>query len=300
MNLTYAEIAKNLSIAPSTAQRVYKQFEYQGNVDPVARSSRPELRILDEQAELIVIGLILDSPSLYLDEICRKVHDLTSLVVSPSCICRLFKRYGVTRKNLRRIALQRCDVLRGAFMAQCFLFTRHQFVWIDETGSDARDHMHKCGYAFRGFRPVSRRLLARGERINAIACLSSSGILAVESIRGTVNGETFFDFLRGTLIPQMMPFNGSNPHSILVMDNCSIHHTQDLLNQAGVLALYLPPYSPDLNPIEEAFSYVKSYLRKHDDIIQAGIPLISILKSAFESISACQCNAWITDSGYST
>ena len=147
-------------------------------------------------------------------------------------------------------------------------------------------------------------LQLRGERINAIACLSSSGILAVESIRGTVNGETFFDFLRGTLIPQMMPFNGSNPHSILVMDNnCSIHHThevKDLLNQAGVLALYLPPYSPDLNPIEEAFSYVKSYLRKHDDIIQAGIPLVSILKSAFESISACQCNAWITDSGYST
>ena len=90
-------------------------------------------------------------------------------------------------------------------------------------------------------------LQLRGERINAIACLSSSGILAVESIRGTVNGETFFDFLRGTLIPQMMPFNGSNPHSILVMDNnCSIHHThevKDLLNQAGVLALYLPPYS---------------------------------------------------------
>ncbi len=149
---------------------------------------------------------------------------------------------------------------------------------------------------------MSRRLLARGQRINAIACLSSSGILAVESVLGTINGETFFDFLRGTLIPQMMPFNGSNPLSILVMDNCSIHHTRevkDLLDKAGVLTLYLPPYSPDLNPIEEAFSYVKAYLRKHDDIIQAGIPLASILKSAFESISPRQCNAWITDSGYS-
>ena len=59
MNLTYTQIAKNLSIAPSTAQRVYKQFESEGNVDPVARSSRPELRTLDEQAEVIVIGLIL-------------------------------------------------------------------------------------------------------------------------------------------------------------------------------------------------------------------------------------------------
>ena len=183
MNLTYTEIAKNLSIAPSTAQRVYKQFECEGNVDPVTRSSRPELRTLDEQAEVIVIGLILESPSLYLDEICRKIHDLTSLILSPPCICWLFNCYGVTRKKLRRIALQRCDVLRGSFMAQCFLFARHQFVWIDETGSDARDHMRKYGYAFRGFRPVSRRLLARGQWINAIAWMSSSGILAVESVQ---------------------------------------------------------------------------------------------------------------------
>lgn len=136
MNLTYTEIPKNLSIAPSTAQRVYKQFEREGN-DPVTRCSRPELRTSDEQAEVIVIGLILGSPSLYLDEICRKIHDLTSLILSPPCICQLFKRYGITRKKLRRIALQRCDVLRGSFMAQCFLFARHQFVWIDETGSDA-------------------------------------------------------------------------------------------------------------------------------------------------------------------
>ena len=99
-----------------------------------------------------------------------------------------------------------------------------------------------------------------------------------------------------------MPFNGSNLHSIIIMDNCSIHHTRevkDLFHQAGVLALYLHPYSPDLNPIEEAFSYVKAYLKKHDNIIQADIPLVSVLESAFESISSRECNAWITDSGYS-
>ena len=89
MNLTYTQIAKKMSIASSTAQRVYKQFESEWDVDPVARSSRPELRTLDEQAEVIVIGLILESPSLYLNEVCRKVHDLTSPVVSPSCICWL-------------------------------------------------------------------------------------------------------------------------------------------------------------------------------------------------------------------
>ena len=301
MNLSYTKIAKNLNIARSTAQRTYKWFEITGNVDPVLRKSRPYLRALDEHTELMVIGLILQSPSLYLEEICSRVHELTAVAVSPPCICRLFKRYGLTRKKLRRVALQRCDALRGAFMAQCMMFSRHQFVWIDETGSDARDHMRRFGYAFRGLRPVSRRLLTRGQRINAIAGLSSSGIVAVETVQGSVTGEKFYDFLRGSLIPQMLPYNGSNPCSIIIMDNCSIHHTsvvKDLLRQAGLVALYLPPYSPDLNPIEEAFSYVKAYLKKHDDMIQAGVPLLSIIKSAFESISADNCNAWISDSGY--
>ena len=100
----------------------------------------------------------------------------------------------------------------------------------------------------------------------------------------------------------MMPYNGTNPHSVLILDNCSVHHiheVKDLLHQAGIVVLYLPPYSPDLNPIEEAFNYVKSYLRKHDPILQSGVPIPTIIKAAFESITHDQCNAWITDSGYS-
>ena len=60
---------------------------------------------------------------------------------------------------------------------------------------------------------------------------------------------------------------------------------KSLLQQAGIITLYLPPYSPDFNPAEEAFSYVKCYLRKHDDLLQAGGPLQYILQAAFESIT---------------
>ena len=51
----------------------------------------------------------------------------------------------------------------------------------------------------------------------------------------------------------------------------SIHHIQevkDVLDQAGIMLLYLPPYSPDLSPAEEMFSYVKYYLKDHDEILQ--------------------------------
>ena len=74
---------------------------------------------------------------------------------------------------------------------QCAMFTRDMFVWIDETGSDARDHMRKFGYALRGMTPTAHRLLARGQGVNAIAALASSGVVAIDLVLGTVSGSDF-------------------------------------------------------------------------------------------------------------
>ena len=78
--------------------------------------------------------------------------------------------------------------------------------------------------------------------------------------KATVNGDIFFDFIRGTLIPCKSALDGVSPHSVLIMDNCSVHHineVREVLQQARIVVLFLPPYSPDLNPAEEAFSYIK-------------------------------------------
>ena len=61
---------------------------------------------------------------------------------------------------------------------------------------------------------------------------------------------------------------------------------------------YPHAYSPDLNPIEEAFSYVKQYLKKHDELLQVLGDPSHILQAAFDSITSEHCNAWITHSGY--
>lgn len=58
----------------------------------------------------------------------------------------------------------------------------------------------------------------------------------------------------------MEPFDGSPKKSVIIMDNCTIHHVhhvKQLLDDAGILLFFLPPYSPDFNQIEEAFSSVK-------------------------------------------
>ena len=137
--------------------------------------------------------------------------------------------------------------------------------------------------------------------MNAIAAIASSGVLTVELTKDTVNGDSFFDFIRGTLIPHMRPFDGISPHSILIMDNCSVHHVnevREVLQQAGILVLFLPPYSPDLNPLEEAFSYVKQYLRRHDELLQAISDPIDVIKKAFQSITVEHYNSWISHASY--
>ena len=144
------------------------------------------------------------------------------------------------------------------------------FVFFDETGCEPRSHIRKYGYQLRGLTPVSSRILARGKRVNTISAICTEGLVSAEYTTGSVNGECIFDFIRASVIPNMLPFDGTSPKSILVMDNASVHHiteVSELLQQAGILVFFLPPYSPDLNPIEESYSYVKNYLRQHDSLL---------------------------------
>ena len=93
------------------------------------------------------------------------------------------------------------------------------------------------------------------------------GIEDVFVYEGSVNGDVFEYFVRTTLLPLLMPYDGQNKHSVVVMDNASIHHletVQDMILGVGALIRFLPPYSPDLNPIEEVFSKAKRYLKAND------------------------------------
>ena len=163
--------------------------------------------------------------------------------ISPSTVCRTLKRYGLTRKKIRQVALQRSSKLRGSFMAQCFLLKREMLVWVDETGSDSRDNARRCGYALRGVTPTTHRFVYRGRRTSAIAAMASSGIIALELTTHSVNGEKFFDFIRGSLIPNMMAFDGINPRSVVIMDNirCTMPVSEvNYLRRLGYLSCFSP------------------------------------------------------------
>lgn len=295
----YKDIAKRLQIGVGTAHKIFKRFECTGDVRPLRRGVRPDKRKLDGHHELYIIALVAENPGISLHEICLKIEEATYVSVSGPTVCRVLHRNGFTRKKIVQVAKQRSVEFRANFMAHALQFPRNFFVWVDETGSDRRDQIRKFGYALKGLTPIYHRLLVRGSRVSSIAAMCSEGVVDYELTDSTVNAGKFYDFVRGQLIPNMQPFPGDR--SIIVMDNCTVHHTQqlkDLVESAGVLLLFLPPYSPDFNPIEELFSYVKYYLKEHDDVIQALNDITPILKSAFDSVTSSQCNGWITHSGY--
>ncbi len=104
----------------------------------------------------------------------------------------------------------------------------------------------------------------RGELISLLAFMSTTGVLDCQLVHGSVNGEVFHDFVEKLLLPHLMPFDGRNPHSIVVLDNCSIHHLDkvvDMIHEVGALVHFLPPYSPDYNPIENMFSKLKAEMK---------------------------------------
>jgi transposase len=100
---------------------------------------------------------------------------------------------------------------------------------------------------------------------------------------GTLNKELFADYVRFQLAPTL------GKEDVLVMDNCSVHHAklvQKALEECGINVLFLPAYSPDFNPIELMWAFMKSVLKKlkartHDKLICAINTALSSVNSAF-------------------
>lgn len=120
------------------------------------------------------------------------------------------------------------------------------------------------------------------------------GIVDVYITSESVNGDVFCEFIEKNLLPQLLPFNGINGRSVVVMDNASIHHTERataLIEEIGAIPIFLPPYSPDIMPIEECFSKVKSFLRANDPLIQIlrESEIEDIILAAFANITPDDC-----------
>jgi len=91
--------------------------------------------------------------------------------------------------------------------------------------------------------------------------------------------------------------------SIVILDNASIDHVDcvvDTIQTVGALVTFLPPYSPDMNPIEEVFAEIKQYLQANDSVFQATSCPRTMILMAFASVTVRNCLSYIRHAGYKT
>ena len=296
------DVAELMCVSVSSVYRYSQCYQATGDVRPFAKRNGP-VGELCEHEKTLLLDLSLAKPGIYLRELQQELYSRTILMhwVDASTICRTMHRIGMIHQVIRHIALQRSELKRAEYWYDISMFNTSMLLWIDETGCDLRNALRKYGYGIRGLPPQDHSLKLRGKRYSAIGILSVEGIKDVYIAEGCVNGETFLDFIRRCLIPVLVPFDGVSPNSIVVMDNASIHHVDSVVEtilSVGALVRFLPPYSPDMNPIEEVFGEVKHYLQANNTCFQETLSLRAMILTAFNSVTIEICNSYITHSGY--
>ena len=128
------------------------------------------------------------------------------------------------------------------------------------------------------------------------------GIHDVQLAEGSVNGDKFEEFVTETLMPIFNPFDGTNPRSVVIMDNCSVHQVDPVVYLIESVAqsklIFLLPCSPDLMPLEEVFHQVKSIIKANDGILQVTSAPRALLAMAFSMVTTQDCIGYIRHSGY--
>lgn len=168
----------------------------------------------------------------------------------------------------------------------------HAFVFLDETGAST-NMVRRYGWCRRGERLVDAAPHGHWKTTTFLAGLRSTGIVAPLVLDGPMTGEAFLSYVEQFLAPEL------RPGDVVVMDNLAAHKVAgvaEAIRAAGASLMYLPPYSPDLNPIEQMFAKLKALLRKAGARTREA--LWTTIGKLLDAFSPDECQNYIENSGY--
>ena len=167
-----------------------------------------------------------------------------------------------------------------------------RLVFIDETGTST-NMARLRGRCRRGVRLIGKVPHGHWKITTFVAGLRRDAITAPFVIAQPMNSTIFKAYLERCLVPTL------RPGDIVIMDNLSSHKSEEvrqIIETAGATLLYLPPYSPDFNPIEQAFSKLKAHLRKASE---RSIPALwDRIGAILDSFPAAECQNFFRHAGY--
>ena len=194
------------------------------------------------------------------------------------------------KKTLR--ASERNDEQRLRWLAKACCLDPGKLIFVDESGFHlAMTPLY--ARAPKGQRAYGQVPRNRGANTSFIAALSLNGLQAPITLQGSVDGIAFETYIEQMLVPTL------TPGQIVVLDNHRIHKGDkitQLLAARGCSLLFLPPYSPDLNPIEEALSKIKTFVKANK--ARARDTLDQAIAAALKTITLQDILGWFGHSGY--
>jgi transposase len=169
-----------------------------------------------------------------------------------------------------------------------------KLVFLDETWTTT-NFTRLRGRAPRGARLVDKTPQSHWKTTTFLAALRVDGLSAPLVIDGALDGALFLAYVRQHLAPTL------RPGDIVVMDNLASHKVAGVrtaIEAVGARLVYLPPYSPDFNPIEQVFAKLKSIVRSAKERTMEG--LWQLLGKVLDRFPASECRNYFRNSGYAT
>lgn len=292
---TLAELAVFFMIGIATLKRWWWRFSKTGSVAPLPHGGGQPARI-DTDGEIALKGWVTEQPDLTLDELVEKYQEYFKVEVSQAAMSRTLLRLQLVRKKKSFHATERdapeVQRERKRYRAKASRFDPRRLVFVDEAGCRigmTRDY----GRGLPGERVEDDRPGSYGGNVTMIGALGLKGMRALMTIGGSTDGDVFEIYVRDVLRPAL------KRGDIVIMDKLSVHQVsgiRELIEGRGAKLVYLPPYSPDLNPIEECWSKMKSILRSMG--ARARDALEEAIATAMAMITAKDCRGWFADCGY--
>ena len=183
---------------------------------------------------------------------------------------------------------------RAAWPAQLAVEPAARLVFVDESGANTQ-LTRRCGRCAIGQRLVRRIPHGHYQTSTLIAAVRLAGASAPWLFAGAMDGELFLAWVRQGLVPTLQP------DDLVILDNLATHKVagvREAIEAAGARLKYLPPYSPDFNPIENLWSKIKQSLRSQSPRTPA--KLLTAAANAFAAITPADCHGFFLHAGYAT
>jgi transposase len=283
-------VAAHYRVSPAWVRRLKQRRRETGELGPRQRRRVQPLKLAKHTERLA--QLVCEKPDATLKELREQLGTAASVTTLWRALWVL--RLTFKKKVLHAAEQDRPDVQaeRAQWQAEMIGLDPQHLVFIDETWATT-NMCRRYGRSPRGERLIAKVPHGHWKTTTFIAALRADGLTAPTVIDGAMDGALFLAYVRQQLTPTL------RPGDIVVMDNLQCHKVagvRQVIEQAGARLIYLPPYSPDFNPIEQVFSKLKWLLRSSAERTVEG--LWSLLGQLLDRFPPEECLRYYRHCGY--